>query len=273
MEHRNSTAMSSSGALRVPEERLDIISTAAHEFFHSWNVERIRPKSLEPFNLDEANVSGELWLAEGFTSYYEALILQRAGFAGIAQTAETLGGALDTVIRSPARKYRSAVDMSRMAPFVDAAVWGDRTNFDNTYISYYTWGTAIALGLDLSLRERSGGRITLDDFMRALWQEYGRPAGPEGVVTHPYTRRDLRDRLAEVSGDREFADDFFDRFVEGRDVADYETLLGRAGMLLRKRSPGRAWIGPLVLSVDRGSPRITAPPWKTHRHTPPARRR
>jgi predicted metalloprotease with PDZ domain len=259
MEHRNSAVLTSPGGLRAADERFDIISTAAHEFFHSWNVERIRPRSIEPFDLDKANAFDELWLAEGFTSYYEALTLQRAGLATIAQTAETLGVALDTVVRSPARKYRSAVDMSRMAPFVDAVVWGDQTNLDNTYISYYTWGSAIALGLDLSLRERSGGKITLDDYMRTLWQQYGRASGPEGVVTHPYTMQDLRDRLVDVSGDAVFAGVFFDRYIEGRDVADYGALLGPAGMLLRKRFPGRAWIGLLNLNFDQGTARISSP--------------
>jgi predicted metalloprotease with PDZ domain len=259
MEHRNSTILTSPGGLGAADERFDIISTAAHEFFHSWNVERIRPRSIEPYDLDQANPSDELWLAEGFTSYYEALTLQRTGLASLAQTAETLGLALDTVLRSPARKYRSAADMSRMAPFVDAVVWGDQTNVDNTYISYYTWGTAIALGLDLSLRERSDGKITLDDYMRTLWEQYGRAPGPEGVVTHPYTMQDLLNRLGDVSGDPVFAGSFFDRYVEGRDVVDYEALLGRAGMLLRKRFPRRAWIGPLNLSFDRGIARISAP--------------
>jgi predicted metalloprotease with PDZ domain len=167
--------------------------------------------------------------------------------------------ALDTVLRSPARKYRSAVDMSLMAPFVDGVVWADATNVDNTYISYYTWGSAIALGLDLSLRERTDGKITLDDYMRTLWQQYGRVPGPEGVVAHPFTMQDLRDRLADVSHDAVFASGFFDRYVEGRDVVDYEALLGHAGMLLRKRFPKRAWIGALNLSFDRGTARISSP--------------
>ena len=70
MEHRNSTFMTSPAALRVPDERAGILASVSHEFFHSWNVERIRPRSLEPFNLEDANMSGELWLAEGFTNYY-----------------------------------------------------------------------------------------------------------------------------------------------------------------------------------------------------------
>ena len=77
MEHRNSTILTSSTSLRT--SRLDLLDTIAHEFFHAWNVERIRPRSLEPFNLEDANMSGELWLAEGFTSYYGPLIMKRGG--------------------------------------------------------------------------------------------------------------------------------------------------------------------------------------------------
>jgi predicted metalloprotease with PDZ domain len=260
MEHRNSTFMTSSGALRVPDERASILGTVSHEFFHGWNVERIRPRSLEPFNLEEANMSGELWLAEGFTNYYGYLILQRAGLASLDETAATWGRTLDTVIRSPARAHRTAEDMSRMAPFVDAAASADRTNLDNTFISYYTWGEAIALGLDLTLRERSAGAITLDDYMRAMWTKYGKPGGrAEGIVDHPYAMQDARQCLAEVSGDRAFADEFFDRYIQGHEVVDYETVLGKAGLLLRRRSPGRGWIGPLPLSFDQGRAQVSSP--------------
>ena len=82
MEHRNSTILTEPARLRMPDEQLGALSTAAHEFFHSWNVERIRPRSLEPFKLDAPNPSGELWFAEGFTSYYGPLIMQRAGLCG-----------------------------------------------------------------------------------------------------------------------------------------------------------------------------------------------
>ena len=260
MEHRNSTFMTLPGALRVPDQRANILDTVSHEFFHSWNVERIRPRSLEPFDLEDANISGELWLAEGFTNYYGPLLLDRAGLATLEETAATFGSSLDAVINSPARKYRSAEDMSRMAPFVDGSFVADRTGLDNTYISYYFWGEAIALGLDLTLRERSAGAITLDDYMRAMWTKYGKPGGPaEGLVGHPYTIQDARACLAEVSGDRVFADDFFDRYIQGREVLDYQTLLGRAGLLLRKRNPGRAWIGPLRLAFDSSAARVSSP--------------
>jgi predicted metalloprotease with PDZ domain len=133
-----------------------------------------------------------------------------------------------------------------MAPFADAATAIDETNFSNTFISYYSYGAALAVALDLSLRDRSDSRITLDDYMRAMWREHGKPGGPApGLVARPYSLRDARDRLAEVSGDSAFAADFFDRYVEGRQVPDYERLLSRAGLVLRKRNPGAAWAGTL----------------------------
>ena len=79
---------------------------------------------------------------------------------------------LDIVVNSPGRAFSSAVQMSQMAPFVDRSSAPDRTNFTNTFISSRTWGQVIGLGLDLTLRERSDGRITLDDFMRALWDKH-----------------------------------------------------------------------------------------------------
>jgi len=259
MEHRNSAVVTFTGSFANSGRRPDLLGTIAHEFFHSWNVERIRPRSLEPFNFDEANVSSELWLGEGFTSYYETLMMQRAGLASVEETAVELGRTIDAVVRSPGRLLRSAVDMSRLAPFVDTARWIDRTNWDNLHISYYTWGEALGLGLDLSLRDHTNGRVTLDDYMRAMWRVYGRPAPPaEGLVAAPYTMRDARDRLAEIS-DRAFADRFFDRYVEGREVVDYAGLLQRVGFVLRRRNAGRAWLGQVRVDYGGSSARLVEP--------------
>jgi predicted metalloprotease with PDZ domain len=260
MEHRNSTVVSSPGALSNAVQRDDIVGTVAHEFFHAWNVERIRPRSLEPFNFDQANVSGELWLAEGVTSYYQSLLMRRTELRSFEDTLEEFAHTIDVVTRSPGRSIRSAVDMSRMAPFVDSARWTDRTNWDNLYISYYTWGSALGLALDLSLRERTNGRVTLDDYMRVLWQVHGRPPGrAQGFVAAPYTLRDARLLLGEISGDETFADQFFDRFIEGREVVDYAPLLQRAGLVLRKRNRGRAWLGDVRLSLAGSSARLAEP--------------
>ena len=225
MEHRNSTVLTSSGSLE--NQRRGLLSTVAHELFHGWNVERIRPQALEPFDFERANVSGELWLGEGFTSYYDDLIMARAGLANLSETLASVSRVINAVQHSPARRLRSVVEMSRLAPFTDAARAIDRTNWGNTFISYYTWGAAIGLGLDLSLRARADpggvgdivsgpGMVSLDDYMRAMWQTHGEPGGPApGLVEVPYTLGDARDRLAEITSDRAFADDFFDRYVEG----------------------------------------------------------
>jgi predicted metalloprotease with PDZ domain len=242
MEHRNSTVLSGSGAMRNPGQRGGLLGTVAHEFFHAWNMERIRARDIEPFNFEEADVSGELWLGEGFTSYYDDLIMRRAGLTPIESTLGSFAGVINAVNLSPGRRFRSAEEMSRLAPFVDAAAAIDRTAWENTFISYYTFGAAIGLGLDLSLRERSNGRTTLDTYMQALWTRHGRPGQKvPGMVATPYTMDDLKTVLAEVSGDKQFAQAFFARYIQGHDAVDYAPLLARAGLLLRKRAAGRAY--------------------------------
>jgi predicted metalloprotease with PDZ domain len=259
MEHRNSTILTAPYRLGPPDEQLALLGTAAHEFFHSWNVERIRPATIEPFRLDAPNPSGELWFAEGFTSYYGPLTMRRTGLWNVQQFAATIGRTLDNVLRSPARKYNSPGDVSRLAQFVDQASWSDVTNFQNLFVSYYDWGAAIGLGLDLSLRSQSGHTVTLDDYMRRLWQEFGRLPAADGIVARPYTSDDLQSVLAEVCGNRAFAEDFFARYVRGREVPDYTALLARAGLVLRKRNPGRAWMGPVSLELAGGTARVTQP--------------
>src|SRR5690606_31451373 len=111
----------------------------------------------------------------------------------------------------------------------------------------------------LELRARSGGRVSLDAFMRALWERHGRArAGGVGAVERPYTQEDVKGVLAELSGDPAFAHEFFARFIEGREAVDYTTLLAHAGMLLRPADPGRAFAGTLRLRDTEGGPRIAA---------------
>ena len=261
MEHRNSTVLSGAGALRNPGQRTGMLGTVAHEFFHAWNMERIRSRDLEPFNFEEADVSGELWLGEGFTSYYDDLIIRRTGLAPLEQTLNSFASIIDAVTTSPARKFRSAEEMSRLAPFVDAAAAVDRTAWENTFISYYTFGAALGLALDLSLRDRSDGRTTLDTYMRALWARHGRPGQKTpGMVATPYTTDDLKAVLAEVSGDPQFAQTFFARYIQGHDVVDYGPLLARAGLTLKKRNPGAAFFnGSQQLNFEGGGgARVTA---------------
>jgi predicted metalloprotease with PDZ domain len=242
MEHRNSTVLTTSaGATGGPGSLLDI---AAHEFIHSWNVERIRPRSLEPFDFDSGNMSGELWLAEGVTTYYAALASHRAGVSSTADFLHSMARLLDDVVTSPSRGLRSAVDMSRMAPLVDGAAPTERTNLNLTFVSYYTYGAVLGLGFDLAIREHTGGARSLDDFMRAMWAVHGRPGGARpGYVDHPYTTTDIVDRLAEVTRDRGFAERLVGAYVQGRGLMDYARLLSRAGIVMRQRQPRRATLG------------------------------
>ncbi|MEZ4589424.1 MAG: PDZ domain-containing protein [Gemmatimonadales bacterium] len=243
MEHRNSTILSSTGDLR--RNGMGLLGTLSHEFFHSWNIERIRPRSLEPFDFTRANPSDLLWLGEGFTSYYDDLTIRRAGLIDDATYTGGLGGLVNAVIHSPARRYRSPRGMSLYAPFSDAATSVDPTNQANTFLSYYTWGAGVGLGLDLTIRSRFAGK-SLDGFMKAMWERFGRNDRPY-VVARPYTVQDAERALGDYLGDRGFASDFFARYVRGRDVVDYQSLLEHAGFLLRRSNPDQAFLGLVQL--------------------------
>ena len=140
--------------------------------------------------------------------------------------------------------------MSQQAPFVDAATSIDPTNEDNTFISYYTWGSVLGLALDLSLRKEFGK--PLDGYMRMMWTKYGQSEVP-------YTLQDLQTTLVEYSGNKEFADSFFARYIVGREVPDMAALLAQAGLLLRPRNPDGAWLGPVRLAIDSAGGRVDGP--------------
>ena len=233
MEHRNSTMITSRLPLAGNENEL--IGTVAHEFFHCWNVERIRPKSLEPFNFEKTNMSGELWFAEGFTSYYETLVLRRCGFTTNDQFADELGRNLNYVINAPGTATGNPVTMSEMAPFADAAVSIDKTNLANRFTSYYSYGLTIGLALDLEILAQFPGK-SLDDLMRAMWNRYGK-------TEISYTIDDIRNALAEVCGSHDFADDFFAKYIEGQELPDYAQLISKVGFKLEKTHPGEASLG------------------------------
>jgi predicted metalloprotease with PDZ domain len=238
MEHRNSTILSSTASLGQAASGL--LGTLSHEFFHSWNVERIRPKMLEPFNFFDASPSDALWFAEGFTSYYTSLFIHRAGLIPVADYARGLGGTVSAVTNTTARRYGSPMEMSLRAPFVDAAAAIDPTNFGNTFLSYYTWGSGVGLALDLSLRSRYPGK-DLDGYMRTMWQQFG--AGRQYDVPRPYTVDDLERTLGEYSGDADWARDFFARYIRRGDAPPYAELLARAGFVVEQANTTTPWIG------------------------------
>jgi predicted metalloprotease with PDZ domain len=248
MEHRNSTVITSTRTIDTREQRISRLGTFSHEFFHSWNMERLRSKAIEPFNFEGEDMSGDLWFGEGFTNYYGPLIIRRAGFYTDEEYLSMMGGEIIGTINSPARLHGSPVDMSHDAVFFDGAQYLDPTNRENIFLSYYTWGSIVAMGLDLTLRERFGK--TLDDYMRLLWREYGKHQSPALAPTRPYTLADLRSALARSSGDAAFAKDYFDRYVEGREVPDFAKLLAPAGFKLEIAAVETPYLGA---SLDNDS--------------------
>ncbi|MDB4922129.1 M61 family metallopeptidase [Mucilaginibacter sp.] len=242
MEHRNSTCIVQP-APKVEGNEVNLLGTFSHEYFHSWNVKRIRPKSLEPFNFEHANMSSELWFAEGFTQYYGELLLMRSGFRNVDDYTDVIAGLVNSVLNKPASKKYSAPQMSRYSVFADAGVSIDPNNNNNVFTSYYFYGGAIALALDLRLR--SDFNLALDDYMRTVWLNRGK-------VMKPYTIPDLQADLAQVTKNPKFAADFFSKFIYGLDKNDYEALLAKAGLILRKADAGKAWAGPLAVTQNRG---------------------
>lgn len=231
MEHRNSTMISIPYEFKGTNNLLGVFS---HEFFHCWNVERIRPKTLEPFNFEKSNMSNELWCAEGFTQYYGELILCRAGLKTVEGVLLSMAGLINTKENTAGAKRFSPVEVSRHAVFVDAGVAVDRTNYPNMYSSYYPYGGSIALALDLTLRTKF--KLTLDDYMTGLWKRFGKPE-------IAYTVAGLEEVLAEVTKDKTFAADFFSRYINGHESFNYAPLLEKAGLTLQKQLAGKAWLG------------------------------
>ncbi len=232
MEHRNST-MISTPIVFHGEDRL--LGVFAHEFFHCWNVKRIRPKTLEPFNFEKSDMSHELWFAEGFTQYYGGLLVERAGYTRDTDFVKhAVAQLINEKVNTPGARLYSPVQASEDAVFVDAGVAVDKTNFANVFTSYYSYGGALAVALDLTLRTKFNK--TLDDYMTAAWKKFGKPE-------IPYNVSGLQDVLASLTGDKKFAESWFEKYIYGHDPIDYNTLLTPAGFLLRPAEESRAWIG------------------------------
>jgi predicted metalloprotease with PDZ domain len=248
MEHRNSTFISDRASIADSAKRVDVLESMSHEFFHSWNMERIRSRGIEPFDFERANMSRDLWFGEGFTQYYGDLIRKRAGFLSDDTYAEIMAGDLIGIINSPARMHNSAVEVSMLAPFYDGASFLDPTNRRNIFASYYSWGMVIALSLDLTLRTRFA--LTLDDYMRALWKDFGKHQTPAWAPARAYTTADLEAQLAKFTKDSSFAREFFRRYVEGREVADLTSMLAKAGFQLSADSVVPPYFGA---SLDNDS--------------------
>ena len=172
MEHLTSTQIIEPGALAdtgVYEETLDAI---AHEFFHVWNVKRLRPIELGPWDFTRpANTRG-LWIAEGITNYYGHLMERRAGLWDDAKLFDTLTKQIDEIENSPGSRLMSAEESSLVAPFIDDAPQSQQTSLENTSVNYYPKGETLGLMLDLLIRGKTHGKASLDEVMRRMYDEF-----------------------------------------------------------------------------------------------------
>jgi predicted metalloprotease with PDZ domain len=188
LEHRASTALMASrkdlpvrGQSGQGEGYRTFLGLVSHEYFHTWNVKRIKPAAFAPYDLARPGLTRLLWVFEGFTSYYDDLFLLRSGVITQADYLRLLAKTITSVARTPGRAKQGVAESS-----FDAwtRYYKQDENSPNAIVSYYTKGALVALALDLMLRRKSGGRHSLDDVMRLMWQRYGRDfyrGAPRGI--------------------------------------------------------------------------------------------
>ena len=230
MEHLTSTQVIEPGALADPGMYEDTLDAIAHEFFHVWNVKRLRPIELGPWDFTRpANTRG-LWIAEGITNYYGHLMQRRAGLWDDAKLFRRLGVQINEVENSPGSRLMSAEESSLSAPFIDDAVHAQQTNLANTSISYYPKGEVLGLVLDLLIRGKTGGRASLDEVMRRMYEEFylKSPNATYYLRGRGYKSEDFERVTSEVAG----ADmsDFFKRYVRGVESPPYEEAFAQVGL-------------------------------------------
>src|SRR5882762_2310398 len=246
MEHLTSTQIIEPGALGETGVSGDTLDTVAHEFFHVWNVKRLRPVELGPWDFTRpANTRG-LWIAEGFTNYYGHLMMRRAGIWDDTRFFRTESQTVTGIENAPGSHLMSALQSSQQAPFLDGAPHAQKTNLTNISISYYPKGEVIGLVLDLLIRGKTNGKLSLDDVMRRMYDEFylKSPNATYYLRGRGYTTEDFQRVASETSGFD--LTDFFQRYVRGVEVLPYDEALAYVGMHLvreQAREPFNAGIG------------------------------
>jgi predicted metalloprotease with PDZ domain len=212
------------------------ISSAAHEYFHVWNVKRVRPAALGPFDYTREQYQPSLWVAEGWTQYYGQAAIHRAGITGRDEFYRAMAGIVFQNLNAPGRKEVSARMASFYAPFWDGAVQQQPTNGANTFFSYYTKGSGLALYLDLYIRTKSANKRSLDDVFNALKRRsWNAPNASYYLQGRGYTEDDVERAASEVAGEDMHA--WFDRYVGGTEDLDYDALLAGAGVRIVRGTP------------------------------------
>jgi predicted metalloprotease with PDZ domain len=250
MEHLTSTQIIEPGALADPGVYEDALGTVAHEFFHVWNVKRLRPQELGPWDFTRPLSTRGLWVAEGFTNYYGHLMLRRAGLWDdqkfLNQEAQTVAG----IESAPGSRLMSAEQSSLSAPFIDDAAHAQQTNLDNTSISYYPKGELIGMVMDLLVRGRTKGSASLDAVMRDMYEElYLRsPNSSYYLRGRGYQPEDLERIVSRRSG-FDFGD-FFKRHVRDVEILPYDEAFSYVGLRLVKTEAKEPFNAGLSLSFD-----------------------
>ncbi|MGH9747801.1 MAG: M61 family metallopeptidase [Candidatus Acidiferrales bacterium] len=208
---------------------------ASHEFFHAWNVKRLRPRPLGPFDYTEMVHTPSLWISEGLTSYYGALALVRAGLVTPQHYLDGIAKLLTKFDAGPGRTERSIEDTSWDTWFPNAGVVAQKNNLANTWYSYYDGGQVMGHILDFAIREKTNNQKSLDDWMRVLYSRYALPkAGfePEDPVR----------AASEVAGGD--LSEIFSRYISGKEAIPYEKYFAYAGIAVTaKVEPAKPWIG------------------------------
>ena len=253
LEHKRSTLMMTSRwKQRREEDQRRWWGLVSHEFFHTWNVKRLRPKGLGPFDYENEVYTPSLWFAEGVTSYYDDLLLARADLIDEKAYLAALSRSIENVMTRPGRAFQPLASSS-----FDAWIKfyrGDE-NSENATISYYTKGAVVGWLLDAEIRRLSRGGASLDDLMRQAYARHNE----DGFEPHH-----LREIATELAGAP--LDDFFDRYVDGAEELDFGGALRWFGLRFTPEAEGDVppgWLGinhrgdgqvVVVTSVRRGGP-------------------
>ena len=209
----------------------DFLGYASHEYFHVWNVKRIRPALLGPFDYTSERYEPSLWVAEGWTEYYGIITLVRTGITTRDAFYKTLGEDITYDLTRPARTWMSAREASMHAPFFDGGAQPMAVDAPASFISYYTKGEGLALLLDIEIRSRTNGGRSLDDALRALKRRsWDAPKASYYLQGRGYTELDVERAVSEAAG----ADlhDWFERYVGGTEELPFADALARVGLTL-----------------------------------------
>ncbi|MGH9452984.1 MAG: PDZ domain-containing protein, partial [Terriglobia bacterium] len=231
MEHANGTAIGFPAG-RIKTDWVGLESTVAHEFFHLWNVKRIRPQGLEPVDYVRGNDTRDLWFSEGLTSTYGALSLERSHLISAQDFFKEVAAQIQELQSRPARLVQSA-ELSGMDAWLES--YPDYARPERS-ISYYNKGELLGFLLDLGIRHASGNRDSLDDVMRELDVDFARRG-------RFFTDADLESIISSLSGSPAWVNQFFRDDVDGAAELDYQTYLSYAGLQLTQQTGARPDFG------------------------------